>query len=191
MSKSKVVPFRRKPADQDRVLLTLDQGVITAKYFCYVGDCGVQVETEQGSAESYTVESDDPTFADYYRIRVADDASYEEKKRAILAATGWESEEEYGWVETDDEGEIIPGTDTDESITAWLRCRLLDAAHEYDRDLYFRYGADSSTQYTPGFILLESLPEDECRRLRLGEADLGGPASTLPCVSTGVRRSPS
>jgi hypothetical protein len=175
--------------EQSRILLTLDhRQVISAKYYFYLYDdsgncCGVSVQCDDEISESFVVEGN-PTFADYYEIQVSDDASYQEKKRAVLEATGWEFEDEFGWLKTDEDGEVIPGTDTNESITAWLRRPLLKSDSEYDRELYYSFGARSSTQYAPGFMLLEQLPKRIAQRLGVREAGLGGPASTVPCVVT-------
>ncbi len=85
----------------DRALLTLEDHVVAAKYLSYVfdatGDCsGVCVEAENGASEFYVIEGD-PTFADYYGIALADDATYDEKRQATLAATGRVSEDSPGW----------------------------------------------------------------------------------------------
>jgi hypothetical protein len=172
----------------NRVLLTLDDQVISAKYFSYVCDeagdcCGVCVVAENEDSVSYVVEGN-PTIADYYGIDVADDATYDEKKEAILAATGWTSEEEFDWLETDGQGNIVPGSDTDATIAQWLRRPLKEFGCEPYTDFYFSYGSRTSTQYTPGFIILDSLPADEREALQIRESDLGGPASSIPCVST-------
>jgi hypothetical protein len=182
---SNVIPFP-VPATppQPRVLLTLDnRRVISAKYYSFVNDCGVSVGCEHESIEYYTVEGN-PTIADYYEIHVADDATYEEKKQALLAATGWDFEDEFGWLEVDESGEVIPGTDTDESITNFLRRPLLDFGCEPYIDMYYDFGSRTSTQYTPGFIIWDALNEEEREVLKLRNSDLGGPASSVPCIST-------
>ena len=172
----------------NRVLLTLDDQIISAKHFSYVcdedgHDCGVCVVAENEDSEFYVFDGN-PTVADYYGITLAGDAAYEEKKQAILAATGWTSEEEFDWLETDGQGEVVPGTDTDATITQWLRRPLMESGREPYIDFYFSYGSRTSTQYTPGFLILESLPADEREALQIRESDLGSPASSVPCVST-------
>ena len=172
----------------NRVLLTLNGEVISAKSFSYVFDetgdcCGVCVVAENEDSEFYVVDGN-PTIADYYEIALADDATYDEKKRAILAATGCTCEEEHDWLEMDDQGEVVPGTDTDATITQWLRRPLMESGREPYLDFYFSYGSRTSTQYTPGFLILESLPADEREALQIRESDLGSPASSVPCVST-------
>ena len=172
----------------NRVLLTLEGQIISAKYFSYVCDedgdcCGVCVVAENEDSASYVVDGN-PTVADYYGIDVADDAPYDDKKQAVLAATGWTSEEEFDWLETDAQGEVVPGTDTDEMITQWLRRPLREFGCEPYIDFYFSYGSRTSTQYTPGFLILDSLSAEEREALQIKESDLGGPASSVPCVST-------
>jgi hypothetical protein len=172
----------------NRVLLTLDGQVISAKHFSYVCDetgdcCGVCVVAENEDSAYYVVEGS-PTVADYYGIDVVDDATYDEKKQAILAATGWTSEEAFDWREIDAQGNIVPGSDTDATITQWLQRPLREFGGEPYMDFYFSYGSRTSTQYTPGFIILDSLPADEREALEIRESDLGDPASSVPCVST-------
>ena len=184
-AESNVIPFPvpAKPP-QPRVLLTLDRyGVISANHYSFIDDRGVSVECEDGSSEFYTVEGN-PTIADYYEICIADDATYEEKKQALLAATRWEFEDEFGWLELDEFGEVIPGTDTDESITKFLRRPLLDFGREPYIDMYYGFGSRTSTQYTPGFLIWDALNDEERKELQLRNSDLGGPASSVPCIST-------
>jgi len=177
----------------DRVLLTLENHVIAAKYFAYVfdetGDCsGVCVEAENEKSEFYVI-GGNPTFADYFGIDLAEDATYDEKRQAILLATGlpfelWASDDEFGWLERDDQGGIVPSAEADEAITRWLRRPLKDSGREQDMDLYISYASRVSTQYTPGFMIWDALTSHECSTLQMTMSDLGGPASSVPCVST-------
>ena len=177
----------------DRVLLTLENHVIAAKYFSYVfdatGDCsGVCVETENETSECYVLEGN-PSFADYYGINLAEDATYEEKRQAILFATGspfdlWASDDEFGWQERDEQGDIVPSPEADEAITRWLWRPLKESGREQDMDFYIAYVSRVSTQYTPGFMIWDALPSHEREALQMRESDLGGPASSVPCVST-------
>ena len=177
----------------NRVLLTLEDHVIAAKYFSYVfdetGDCsGVCVEAENGASEFYVIEGN-PTFADYYGIDLAEGATYEEKRQAILFATGlsfelWASGDEFGWLERDEQGDIVPSPEADEAITRWLWRPLKESGREQDMDFYIAYVSRVSTQYTPGFMIWDALPSHEREALQMRESDLGGPASSVPCVST-------
>ena len=177
----------------NRVLLTLEDHVIAAKYFAYVfdetGACsGVCVEAENGASECYVIEGD-PTLADYYGIVLADDATYEEKRQAILFATGlpfelWASDDEFGWLERDEQRGIVPSPEDDEAITRWLRRPLRESGREQDRDLYIAYASRVSTQYTPGFVIWDALPAHEREALQMRVSDLGGSASSVRCAST-------
>ncbi len=177
----------------NRVLLTLENHAITAKYFSYVideiGDClGVCVEAENETSEFYVIEGN-PTFANYYGIDVSKDATYEEKRQAILFATGlsfelWASDDEFGWLERDEQGGIVPSAEADEAITRWLWRPLKESGREQDMDLYIAYARRVSTQYTPGFVIWDAFPPYEREALQIRVSDLGGPASSVPCVST-------
>jgi hypothetical protein len=46
-------------------------------------------------------------------------------------------------------------------------------------------GAHAS-QYGPGFALMRALPEEDVKRLGMGEGDFGGPASSVPYVFAGA-----
>jgi hypothetical protein len=92
-------------------------------------------------------------------------------------ATGWSFEEEFGWAKTDENGDLIPGTDTEERL---LTC-LNSPVDDYDKE---KWGARESGEYAPGFELMWGLPVEDVKRLGLRERDLGGPASYVPCVST-------
>jgi hypothetical protein len=51
-------------------------------------------------------------------------------------------------------------------------------------DLLETWGAREAGEYAPGFELMHCLPLEDVKRLGLRERDLGGPASSVPCVST-------
>ena len=175
-----VVQFPRRPCpDESRVIIALERGVIMAADFDYVDDNGlngVSVRCDDGGSESYLVDS--PTIAEYYELEVLEGASYEEKKCAVMAAAGWEFDEECEWLQTDENGDALPEYETDEVIDAWLNTLLSDV----DIDRYINFGERISTEYTPGFIIWDRLPTHEAERLGFGEADLGGPASSVACV---------
>src|SRR6267142_5765955 len=46
------------------------------------------------------------------------------------------------------------------------------------------YGVNEINQYAPGFSLLSSLTDREKQTLKIGEGNLGSPASSVPCVVT-------
>ncbi len=51
-------------------------------------------------------------------------------------------------------------------------------------DLYLAHASRVSTQYTPGFVIWGALTPDEREALQMRVSDLGGSASSVPCVST-------
>jgi hypothetical protein len=159
-----------------KVLLTRDGGVIVAKKYTFVeghGKAGIAALRDDGANEFF-VEKAFPTYKDYYKIDVADDAGFAAKKRAVLAVTGW-LPEEYQWADIDENGGVVPGTDTDERLTAWLNA-------EIDEDLLDTWGGETSTAYAPGFVLMQSLSEQEIKKLDMREGNLGGPVISVPCV---------
>jgi hypothetical protein len=165
-----------------KVLLTLEDGrVISAKRYQWVyGDeeTGIAAKCDDGSSH-YFVDISHPTNTEFYGIEISDNATYAGMKKAVEAATGWTEDEEFPWLETDKAGDAIPGTATLERITKWL-----NAGVDLNRLEY--WGGRTSTQYAPGFVILSSLTEDEKSALKMGEANLGGPASSVPCVMTGA-----
>jgi hypothetical protein len=162
-----------------RVLLTLDDRVISAKWFSYVWSShseGTRALCEDGSSEFY-LDIAHPTHKQFYGVEVSNDAPYADKKQAIREATGWDFDEEFQWLKTDAEGNAIPETDTLQTITDWLNA-------EIDLDKLEYWGQRTMSQYAPGFSFMSALSSSEIEALRLREADLGGPASSVPCVST-------
>jgi hypothetical protein len=177
-----VVQFPSRPRpDEPRVIIALNKGVIVAKHFDYVCDgglTGVIVRCDDGGSEHYIVDS--PTMAEYYGLELPEGASYEKKKRAVMVAAGWDFDEECEWLQTDGNGDALPEYETDEVIDAWLNALLIDV----DIDRHAHFCERIATEYTPGFIIWDRLPPHEAERLGFGNADLGGPASYVPCVST-------
>jgi hypothetical protein len=166
-------------SDQSKVLLTLDDGdIIVAKRFGYVdgGLMGIHAECDDGTFTLFAVKSN-PTNAEFHEIEVPADASYEEKKKAVEDATGWESDDEFPWLDTDENGDAVPGMDTLERINNWLNAEIELEMLEY-------WGQREAGEYAPGFALMDALSDDEQLALGLREQDLGGPASSVPCVTT-------
>jgi hypothetical protein len=100
----------------------------------------------------YVVE-ENPTYGQYYGVDVAPGSTYEATRKAVMNATGWSFEEEFQWAETDENGNLIPGTDTEERLLAWLNSHLDD-----DYNLLETWGAREASQYAPGFELMRCLP---------------------------------
>jgi hypothetical protein len=119
-------------------------------------------------------------MAEYYGLELPEGASYEQKKQAVMAAAGWDYDEECEWLQVDENGDALPEYETDEVIDTWLSSLISDV----DIDRYLHFGERIATEYTPGFIIWDALTEEQRARLGLREADLGGPASSVPCIST-------
>jgi hypothetical protein len=161
-----------------RVLLTIEDGdMIVAKRFRYLSNelMGIAALCDDGTHKLFAVKSN-PTNAEFHDIKVAADASYEEKKRAIVEATDWE-DEEFPWLETDENGDAVPGTDTPQRVTDWLNA-------EIDIEQLESWGETVAGPYAPGFVLMDALTKDERRALGLREQDNGGPASSVLVVTT-------
>jgi hypothetical protein len=86
-------------------------------------------------------------------------------------------DEEFLWIETDKNGDAVPGTDTNERITSWLNKQIND-----DYDLLEHWGQRTSTQYAPGFALMSSFSKKEIDVLKIWIGDLGG---RVICVMRG------
>jgi hypothetical protein len=139
---------------------------------------GIVVKCDDGSDRLFVDKSCAGTNRDLYDIEVSDNATYAQTKKAVEAATGWTEDEQFPWLEIDQTGAVIPGTATFERISRWLD------AEPNPVDL--EYWGRTATQYAPGFDLMSSLTDDEQRALQMSEADLGSPASSVPCVMTGA-----
>ena len=176
-----VVAFPRRPCpEESRVLITLDRGVIVAAEFDYVeyhGRTGVTVHCDDGSSESYIVNS--PSMAEYFDVELPEDATYEQKKQATMKAAGWDYDEECEWLQVDGNGDAFPEYETDEVINEWLSTLVIDV----DVERHAHFAERIATEYTPGFMIWEALPAHQAERMGFRNADLGGPASSVPCVS--------
>jgi hypothetical protein len=178
---SNVIAFPRRPwPEKSRVLITLERGVIVAADFDWVeyhGRTGVRARCDDDSTESYIVDS--PSMAEYYDVKLPEDATYEQKKQAVMAAAGWDYDEECEWLEVDENGDALPECETDQVINEWLSSLLIDV----DIERHGQFAARIATEYTPGFEIWRALPAHQAERLGFCESDLGGPASSVPCVS--------
>lgn len=176
----------RKP----KTLLKLEDGVIIAKDFTYLDDAetglpaGICAKNDDGS-ESFFTRNRRLTWREVFNISVPDDATYLEKRRAILSATGWD-EEECMWLETDDRGNVNPDTDTYETISNWLNSEVDPCKNEFEEAIYHQAFDTKFTEHAPGFQILAELTDDEINQLQFYQSDLGGPASSVPCVKSGA-----
>jgi hypothetical protein len=158
-------------SDEPKVLLTLEDGdIIVCKRFGYLGDSliGVIAGCDDGSERLFAVDAE-PTNAQFYDFKLAEDASYEEKLKAIESVLE----------DIEDRGGEVPDTSTLEQIDAWL-----NAKKELDEEYELEEWGGRAGPYAPGFAIMEALTSDEQKALGMRHADLGGPASSVPCVST-------
>ena len=147
-----------------RVLLTLDGRAICAKRYRYIHDCVIEVECEDDGTETYSA-GIDPTFADVFGV--PEDANYEEAKQKVLDATGWIYPEECMWLVVNEQGNAVPGTDTYETLRTWLKSPIASADGDTYIALCSMWTMWEASKYTPGFRLLEQLPDHEHHRLGL------------------------
>jgi hypothetical protein len=142
---------------QSNVLLAIDSDdVIVPRSYNTVeggGIIGIAALCDDGSARLFVTEAN-PTYRQYYAIEIEPGSTVEETRKRVLDATGWSEAEEFPWAETDDKGDLIPGTDTAERLQAWLDSRLDD-----NYDLLLLWGRYDSTEYAPGFELMSSFPK--------------------------------
>jgi len=161
-----------------KVLLTRDDFAIVAKKYAFVeghGLAGIAALCDDGSTKFFT-DIRSPTYKQYFKIDLPDDASYETKKCAVLKAADWKFPDEFQWAETDERGDIIPGTDTDERLTKWLNSKV------DDEGILEAWGGTTMSEYAPGFALMRSLSEEDIKRLDLREGNLASPGTWVPCV---------
>lgn len=157
-------------SDETKVLLTFENGdIIVAKRFGYAyGDVmGIVAACDDGSKRSFFV-SAEPTNAELYGIKIAANAGYEEARKALEPILE----------ELEDRGVEMPDTSTLQRIDEWLK-----AEAQMDENQMEDWGG-SVSQYSPGFAIFEALTFEEHDALGLRTCDLGGPASSVPCVST-------
>ena len=174
---------------QKRVRLSLEEDAIVTKFYTELYDlesgnvAGITVRCDDGSEEFFVCDTPDPTFADIFGIVVSDEATYDEKKRVVMAATGWSHDEEFLWLKTDQNGCAIPGTDTNETLTKWLKTKASCGSSDYEVDTLIHWISENiPDKYFPGFKILSALSESECSTLGIRQRDMGVPASSMPYV---------
>jgi len=96
-----------------------------------------------------------------------------------MKAAGWEYDEECEWLQVDKNGDTLPECETNDVICEWLSGLLIHV----DPDRHGDYIERIATEYTPGFEIWKALPAHQVDRLGVRESDLGGPTSSVPCVS--------
>jgi hypothetical protein len=155
-----------------RALISVHDGsVIAAASFQEVfgDDAGVAVRCED-EATIYLVEPVSPTWGEYLDVNEeALPTKYEAAKVEIMNVLALYFDDDALPFESSGMGSI-------EALKIFLNSTVDDYY------LLERWGAKTTTQYTPGFMLLNALPQNERKKFR--EMDLGGPASSIPSVLT-------
>lgn len=164
--------------DGPKLMLTLDGNVISAKEFSWVSGelMGCAALLTDGSKHLFT-EVAFPTEAQFYFLdELIHALPFEEKKKMVLEATGLDDRDELPWLKYDDTGNPIDEQIEPDLLKAWLVKTVSDDRLEY-------WGSHTASQYAPGFEIINSLDATDSRSLGLHEVDLGGPASSVPCVA--------
>jgi hypothetical protein len=139
------------------LMIDISNGVIVAASFEFGGpyEFGVVFSHPEGDIASGF---DRPTNAEHWGLDTPAFASlsYEEKMEKIMDQVG------------DTPGNPSAG-DGEESLAAWL-------SEKIDWEQAENLSAKES-EYTPGFEIMDALPDADRARLGLGRVDVGGPAS--------------
>jgi hypothetical protein len=110
-------------------------------------------------------------------------STYAEQKRAAMDEQ-WGSDiddADCPWVEIDATGGVLPASDTEERLRAWL-----DEPEDSERVLGWH---PRVSQWLPGFEIMDAMGAAERKRHGLREVDIGGPTSG-GCWAVQVRASP-
>lgn len=168
------------------VLLGLYGGVIACDQWVDVEnetERGVAAKCQDGSDRFYVALSN-PTYGDCFGVDIPKDASFESLRNATMEAGGWDENDQLPWCDLDDSDEVLPETDSLERLVGWLQSPLgSDGWTDWEWSLMEHFGADASI-YAAGMQIYAALSDIERRELSLSNADLGGPASSVPCVTT-------
>jgi hypothetical protein len=169
------------------VLLGIYRGVIAFDKWVEVEnetERGVAAKCQDGTDRFYVALSN-PTYGDCLGVDVSTDATFENLRAAAMDAGGWYENDQLPWCDLDDDDEVVPTTDTLERLVAWLQSPLgSDGWTDWEWSLIERWAIDEATIYAPGMQIYSALSEAERGELSLSYADLGGPASSVPCVVT-------
>jgi hypothetical protein len=164
--------------DGPKLMLTLDGNAISAKEFWWVSGelCGCAALLTDGSERLFT-EVAFPTEAQFYFLDESIHAlPFEEKRKMVLEVTGLDDRDELPWLKYDDAGNTIDEQIEPDLLEAWLFKTVSD-------DRLENWGSHTASQYAAGFEIINSLDATDSRSLGLHEVDLGGPASSVPCVA--------
>lgn len=80
---------------------------------------------------------------------------------------------------------VLSETDTMDRLVAWLKSPLgSDGWTDWEWSLMERWAVDEATIYAPGLQIYAALSDNGRHELSLSYVDLGGPASSVPCVTS-------
>ncbi len=171
-----------------KILLSIgSQGVISSfnHEFIYNDDddvIGVEVECDDGTFHKFTNDFGQQTFAEFYGINVDFDLSYDEMKSLIQKQLGWDNDE-IRWLLLDRKGATDPKCETTEAVRAWL-----NRAIEYGDPEFEQMLDEIPDEYTPGLSLFNELAPADRTALGMKWAEVGGPASSVPCIVTSATK---
>ena len=171
------------------ILLSLYQGVIAFDTWVELdsGDeCGVAAKCLDGSDRFFVVAAN-PTYADCFGITEYEQTPFTALRQATLDACGLHEDDQFPWCEYDDEGNVVPDTDTLERLKNWLGSTL--GSTDWDFDLLGRW-LDPTSIYAPGDEIEAALTAQEKSELGVTRQWLGGPASSFQVVrvAAGIER---
>lgn len=169
------------------VLLALYKNIIAFAEWTYVEN-----ETEQGVAAKCQDGSDrfyiafkSPTYGDCLGVDLSPNESFGSLKKATMEAVGWGDDDQFPWCELDENDQVLKESDTLERLISWLQSPVGgDGWTDWELSLIEHWAVDEATIYAPGLQIYAALSESERRELSLSYSDLGGPASTVPCVNS-------
>lgn len=171
------------------ILLSLYKGVIAFDTWVEVdsGDeCGVAAKCLDGSDHFFVVAAN-PTYADCYGIADYEQIPFIALKQAALDACGLDEGDQFPWCEYDDEGNVVPDTDTPERLRNWLGST--PGSTDEDFDLMGRW-LDPTSIYAPGDQIEAALTAEEKSELGVTREWLGSPAYSFLVVrvAAGIER---
>ena len=143
-------------------------------YLATDDEIGLRARCEDGSWQSIAEKL--PSYADYHGIEFSVGTPLRQIKAQSCAEFGCE-EEELPWLTFGAGSEVLAESDSLEAAKAWLNKPI-----DMSQDQYCDYGNHGVTEYAPGFALANCASAEEREELSVQEVDLGGPASSVPCI---------
>lgn len=140
-------------------------GCIRARHFTFDGDYafGSTIHHE-GQAIDRGVSW--PTEQDYYRIALPDEDLPYEALKSIVQDAKDDDPDDLPWIEYDEHGNAIPGSETKERLLAWLQRPVED-------DRLDSWGDCRISEYGIGIEIYEALSDEERYQIGLVLGDFG------------------